>query len=355
MFLVWGYKTKSIDLDKKRSEHCDRCDCVRAFRSHVYYQYNHFWYVFGFVSGKRYTESCEVCGHERDIDPAVIHAAIGRNPIPYWDRYGLLSAFGGLAGMVLFLVALRASGPEIRNIPDLTERMKRGDDTALAQLRREATQGDLPSQEALADLVSGQGDARFLDLEEGYRWALAAAEQGSVGAEVSVAWRLESGTGTAANPVEALRWYRVAAEQGSTIAQNSIGAFYAQGTAVVADKEEAARWFRKAAESGDIPAAYNLGMIYLPGTGDAQGAVEPNLAEAIHWLEIAAATPMSDATSLNAAASANYELGMLYEQGMGVEKNMLEALNHYQAASASNADAAASVGRLKTRLSRDGA
>lgn len=354
MFIVWGYKTKSIDLDGKRSGHCDRCDRLCAFRSRVYYQHNHLWYVFGFVSRKRYTQSCEVCGHERDIDPALVHAEFGKNSVPFWDRFALLSAFGGLAGIVIFLVALSASGPEIRNIPDLTERMKRGDDTALAQLRGEALQGDLPSQEALADLLSGQGHQRFLNLEEGYHWALAAAEQGSVGAEVSVAWRLESGTGIAANPVEALRWYRVAAEQGSAIAQNSIGAFYAQGTAVLADKEEAARWFRKAAESGDIPAAYNLGMIYIRGAGEKHEDVETNVTEAIHWLEVAANTQMTDTTSATTAASANYELGNLYEQGVGVEKNMLKALNHYQAASANNTDAAASVERLTIRLSANG-
>ncbi|MEP6880569.1 MAG: tetratricopeptide repeat protein [Dokdonella sp.] len=350
MFIVWGYKKKSIDLGATRSRRCAQCEFVRPFRTHVYYQHNHLWYAFGFVSGRQFTETCEVCGHESAVDAAVVKAELGKDPIPYWDRFGMLSAFGGLIAMVLFLLLLRVTGPEIRNIPDLTERMKRGDDTALAQLRREASQGDLPSQEALADLLSGGGHQRFLNLEEGYRWALAAAKQGSVGAQVSVGWRLESGTGVDTNLDEAMRWYRVAAKQGSTIAQNSVGAFYRQGTGVPADQKEAARWFRIAAESGDIPAAYNLGLTYLEGNAE-----KANMAEAIRWLEVAANTPMTDSTSVKTAASANNELGNLYEKGLGVEQDVLKALNHYQAASANNTDAAASVDRLKQRLAQKGA
>lgn len=355
MFIIWGYKKKSIDLAATRSGHCDQCQQERSFRTRLSYQFNHLWYAFGFVSGRQFTDSCEVCGHENAIDAAVVKSETGKDPIPYWDRFGLLSAFGGLVALVLCLVLLRLSGPEIRNIPDLTERMKRGDETALAQLRREASQGDLPSQEALADLLSGEGHQRFLNLEEGYSWALAAARQGSVGAEVSVARRLESGMGITADPVDALRWYRVAAKHGSATAQNSVGAFYAQGTTVPSDQNEAARWFRRAAESGDIPAAYNLAMTYITGTGNGQGQVETNMTEAIHWLEVAANTPMTDEASVIAAARANNELGNLYERGIGVEPDVLKALNHYQAAGPNNAEAAASVARLKSRLSPKGA
>ncbi len=350
MFIIWGYKKKSINLGASRTRFCDQCQHMRSIRTHVLYQYNHLWYAFGFVSGRKFTEICEVCGHENEVDAAVVKTELGKDPIPYWDRFGLLSAFGGLVAMVLFLVLLRVTGPEIRNIPGLTERVKRGDETALVQLRREASQGDLPSQVALADLLSGQGHQRFLNLEESYRWALAAANQGDVGAQVSVGWRLESGTGTAIDPAAALRWYRIAAKQGSTIAQNSVGAFYRQGTSVPADQKEAARWFRIAAESGDIPAAYNLGLTYVEGNAE-----EANLSEAIRWLEVAANTPMTDSTSVKTAASANNELGNLYEKGLGVEQDVLKALNHYQAASANNTDAAASVERLKNRLAQKGA
>ena len=350
MFIIWGYKKKSIDLGAMRSRHCEACEQLRSFRTRVYYQYNHLWYAFGFVSGKHFTESCLVCGQEAAIDAATIEAAIGRNPIPYWDRYGMLSAFGGLVGLILLLILLRLSGPEIRNIPDLSERMKRGDETALAQLRREAEQGDLPSQEALGDLLAGQGNQRFLNLEEAHRWTLAAARQGSVAAEVAVAWQLESGTGTAANPAEALGWYRLAASHGSVSALNSIAAFYAQGTGIPADPKEAVRWFRKAAEAGDIPGALNLGMSYLTGFGLEEVDAENNLVQAVHWLNIAANPPLTDETSVAAAASAHNELGKLYEQGIGVEQDAVKALNHYEAASPNNADAAASLERLKIRL-----
>ena len=241
MFVVWGYRNKTIELGATRSGCCGQCQHAGAFRTRVCYRFNHLWYAFGFVSGRQFTESCEVCGHESAVDAAVIKIGFGKDPIPYWDRFGLLSAFGGFVALVLCLVLLRLSGPEILNITDLTERMKRGDETALAQLRREALQGDFPSQEALAQMLSGQGHQRFVNLEEAYRWALAAARQGRVGAEVSVARRLESATGIAADPAEALRWFRIAAKPGSATAQNSVGAFYARGIALPVDQREAAR------------------------------------------------------------------------------------------------------------------
>lgn len=303
--------------------------------------------------GRQFTESCEVCGHESAVDAAVIKTEFGKDLIPYWDRFGLLSAFGGFVALVLCLVLLRLSGPEIRNIPDLTERMRRGDETALAQLRREALQGDLPSPERWRTCSPGKL-VSALSISKAFRWALAAARQGRVGAEVSVARRLESATGIAADPVEALRWYRIATKPGSAIAQNGVGAFYARGIAVPFDQKEAARWFRRAAESGDIAAAYNLGMTYVTDPAVGQGHGETNIAEAIHWLEVAANTPMTDATSVTAAASANNVLGNLYEQGIGVEQDVLKALNHYQAAAPNTANAATSVDRLKDRLSPKG-
>ncbi len=352
MFLIWGSKQKSIVLAVIRTRHCDRCEMPRAFRARVDYQYNHLWYVFGFASGKQFTESCEACGEVAAIDEAVIRAEIGKNPIPYWDRFGLLSAFGGLVGFIFFLVLLRASGPEIRNIPDLVERMKRGDETALAQLRREAQQGDLPSQEALANLLAWDADPRFLNLEEAFHWTLAAAKQGSLAGELAVAQRLDYGQGTTADPAEAMRWYLIAAKHGSARAQNSVGVYYALGRTVAPDEKEAIRWLTRAAEAGDITAAFNLGVMYVKTSAGDQGFDEATMIQAIHWLEIAANASTADADSLQAASGAHNELGKLYEQGDGVERDVLKALNHFQAAGPNNTEAVASVDRLKLRLSQ---
>ena len=344
--LIWGHRSRSLDLGPAASRHCSTCGQERGFRTRVDYQYNHFWYVFGFVSGKSYSELCAICGQGNALDTARIEERLGRSPIPAWDRFGLLAAFGGLAGLILLGVLLRLSGPEIRNIPDLTERMMRGDATALAHLRREAQAGDLPSQMALGDLLGIHGPEAFRDPAEAFRWTLAAAKQGNGLAQRSLATRYENGIGTKVDTAEALHWYRSAGEQGSAAAWNSVGAFYLQGIEVAADPVEALKWFRKAADAGDAPGEFNLAMGYLSGNG-----IEQDLAQAVRWLEKAAAAEGGDSTSVLTAAEAMNQLGKLYEEGSGVEKDVLTALNYYQSASPNNAAARESVERLKARLS----
>lgn len=346
--LIWGHRGRSLDLGPAASRHCSTCGQERAFRTRVDYQYNHFWYVFGFVSGKSYSERCAICGQGTVLETARTEERLGRNAVPMWDRFGLLAAFGAGVGLILLAVLLRLSGPEIRNIPDLTERMMRGDATALAQLRREAEAGDLPSQMALGDLLGVHGPETFRDLEEAFRWTLAAATQGNALAQRSVATRYENGIGTKVDTAAALRWYRAAAEQGSAAAANSIGAFYLQGIEVAADPIEALQWFRKAADAGDAPGEFNLAMGYLSGNG-----IEQDLAQAVRWLEKAAAAEGRDSTSVLTAAEAMNQLGKLYEEGSGVEKDVLKALNYYQSASPSNVEARESVERLRARLSTE--
>jgi len=348
--LIWGYRQKFIDLGPAGTRHCAKCGQERTFRTQLSYQYNHLYYAFCFVSGKRYIEHCEICMTGSAVEAKAVEARLGRNPIPRWDRFGMLVGLGGILGLVLFAMILRMTGPEIRNIPDLTQRMKKGDPTALALLRREAERGDLPSQEALADLLATTGNERFRNPAEAFRWALAAARQGSTGAELAVANRYENGTGVETNPAEALRWYRAASEHGSASATNSIGALYSRGVGTPADPQEAVRWFTKAAQAGDQPAQFNLAMAYLSGAGVEGGASDKNAAEAIAWLQKAAKPRDEGTLSTTIAADALNSLGALYEQGRGVNKDALQALNYYQAASATNADAKRSVERLKSRL-----
>lgn|GEM_PF-2527144 len=348
--LIWGYGPSSIDLGPIGSRYCPTCGQERMFHTQVKYQYNHLYYIFRFVSGKGYIEHCEICGNGAVVDAAEVETRLGKNPIPAFDRYGMLIGLGGILGLILFAVILRTTGPEIRNIPDLTARMKRGDVTALAQLRREAEKGDRPSQEALGDLLLTTGAANLRNPEEAFRWMLAAANGGSIAAALPVADRYEHGTGVPANPTEALRWYRVSAAHGSAQAANSIGALYSRGTGVEADAKEAVRWFQKAAQGGDQPGQFNLAMAYLSGAGVDGGASEQNAAEAIKWLQKAAAPRDKSTLSTTIAADAMNHLGQLYEQGSGVKKDALKALNYYQSASEHNAEAKQSVERLKARL-----
>jgi Sel1 repeat len=85
------------------------------------------------------------------------------------------------------------------------------------------------------------------------------------------------------------------------------------------DNIQATRWYRKAAEVGDLEAALNLGWLLKDGDG-----VEPNLAEAAHWLEVAAQA--GEGAALGGLAE-------LYEHGgEGVRQDRDEAIRLYRRA-----------------------
>ena len=75
---------------------------------------------------------------------------------------------------------------------------------------------------------------------------------------------------------EAVRWYRAAAEQGHVIAQPSLAYMYHRGQGVPQDYEEAVRWYR-AANQGDATAQFNLGFMYDKGQGLPQDYVRAHM------------------------------------------------------------------------------
>ena len=346
--VIWGYESRTRDLGKYIDAYCAVCGERREFRRAVRYRYNHLYYLFGFASAVGYIQACGVCGHGTALDARTVEAERGRSGVPAWDRFGLLALPAGVLALVLFALLLRWLGPEIRSIPELAARVASGDVTALEHLRREARAGDLPSREALADLLAGHGNTHFLDDGEALHWALAAAEQGSVGAQLAAGKRYEQGIGTAPDAARALHWYLRAAEGGSADAANSLGALYLQGSGTPADPGQARHWFRVAAASGDVSAAWNLAMTLLT-------QAEPDAEEGLRWLHAAAASQRTDPVSMAAAAKAHHELGRRYEQGDGVGRDLLRALDSYRAASALEPDAQASVDRLTAALERSSA
>lgn len=344
--LIWGTSPKTVDLGPAGNGECPTCGLERPFRWRLQYQLNHVYYVFGFVSKKKYLLACEVCGRGEPQPAAKIEASLGKSVVPFMERFGCLMAAGGLAAIVL-LLGLVGFFREPRNIPDLTARVGRGDAAALGRLRSEAEAGDTPSQEALMDIYrTGAGVAR--DEAEAFRWARLAAEAGDARAQHTLGAMYELGRGVPADAAKALELYTKADAQHVAQAANNIGALHYRGLGVKQDAVEAVRWFRKAAEAGDGAGALNLALRLLAGEG---GAADP--AEARRWLEKAAGASGTDDESLTVVAVARYTLGRLYEDGLGVEKDLVKALNLYGEAAPRNEDARRGYERLRARLTGD--
>lgn len=129
------------------------------------------------------------------------------------------------------------------------------------------------------------------NVEQAFRWYLAAARSGHPNAQHNLAVAYAQGEGVEADPAKAVYWWEQAAKQGNADAQYNLGIVYAVGKLGVAkDMRTAMMWWRKAALSGDGMAQYNLGILYANSKG-----VEHSYCEAAKWWEKSVANGVSQA------------------------------------------------------------
>ncbi|KAF1685931.1 hypothetical protein B1992_10470 [Pseudoxanthomonas broegbernensis] len=100
MFLV-GRGERIVPVGPPEPQHCPRCGEVTDFQPRLRYQYGSFDMLFGFTYGKRYELACPQCGHGWRLDTRTMERSLGRVPIPFRLRFGLLV----LAGLMALLAA----------------------------------------------------------------------------------------------------------------------------------------------------------------------------------------------------------------------------------------------------------
>ncbi|CAM2883439.1 tetratricopeptide repeat protein [Legionella worsleiensis] len=148
------------------------------------------------------------------------------------------------------------------------------------------------------------------------------AEKGDQYAQLKLAYILDKGLGSAANPVAAQRWYQASAEQGNPEAQFLLGQFYQLGAMGQPDYAQAKLWYAKAATRLS-KAQVALGFLYE--------TVDDNYAEALKSYEAAShqGDPIGD-----------YNLALLYEYGKGIPVDYQKAKALFTAAAAKGVDEA---------------
>ena len=100
------------------------------------------------------------------------------------------------------------------------------------------------------------------------------AEQGYLGAQLTLGLMYKNGQGVQQIDKEAFKWFRLAATQGDPTAQDILGLMYIKGEGVRQNDKEAVRYFRLAAEQGHPEAQVNLGVMYAEGRGVVQSDEE---------------------------------------------------------------------------------
>lgn len=102
--LIWGSGGDSKDLGLIETKHCETCEKDRPFKLFLQYRYAHLWYLFAWVSQKKYLSLCDVCSRGVQLDTKQTESTMKSNPIPFQKRYG----WTFLVGLIVFLVGFGA-------------------------------------------------------------------------------------------------------------------------------------------------------------------------------------------------------------------------------------------------------
>jgi hypothetical protein len=104
MLVFWGFRGKVLEVGAQPVQGCQVCQAATPHRLTLTYQYAHLCFVFRVVNRKAYWLVCAGCEKGWRVDTARAEAALGRDPIPRFDRWGgayFLAAFLVLLAVVL--------------------------------------------------------------------------------------------------------------------------------------------------------------------------------------------------------------------------------------------------------------
>lgn len=110
------------------------------------------------------------------------------------------------------------------------------------------------------------------------------AQQGEVAAQYQLAAHYFKGEAVAQDLTQAVNWIRQAAQQDHAQAQYTLAQMYRAGKGVKQDSAQAYHWYQQAAENNFLLAQYNLGVMHYRGDG-----VTQDLVRAYQWFAIVAA------------------------------------------------------------------
>ncbi len=99
---LWGEGRDVIELGTGLRADCRHCARAQPFRNVLVYRYLHVWFLFCWVTHKRYVAVCEGCRRGREHDTRTFERTLARSPIPFYRR------FGGLVLLAMLLLVLAA-------------------------------------------------------------------------------------------------------------------------------------------------------------------------------------------------------------------------------------------------------
>jgi hypothetical protein len=102
--IIWGSGGKSIELGQSEVRRCSTCEKDRPFKVFLNYRYSHLYYIFGWITQKKYLLVCDVCHRGWELDAKKFEAERPKPPIPFTHRYGWTIPVGIAAVGILLAV-----------------------------------------------------------------------------------------------------------------------------------------------------------------------------------------------------------------------------------------------------------
>lgn len=106
--IIWGWSGQSLDLGEIEKKQCPVCEKERSFHIYLEYTFNHFWYIFGYSTGKKYISACEICHRGEQLDTKATESRFVKSPIPVMHRYGCLVGIAGWIVLMLIIAGMIA-------------------------------------------------------------------------------------------------------------------------------------------------------------------------------------------------------------------------------------------------------
>jgi len=102
--IIWGSGGDVVNLGQVETRRCDTCERDRPVNLILRYRYAHLYYLFGWVTEKKYLFLCDICSRGWKLDGKKIEANLQRVPIPFLRRFGAFAGLAVAACVILFAV-----------------------------------------------------------------------------------------------------------------------------------------------------------------------------------------------------------------------------------------------------------
>src|SRR5262245_31970782 len=99
--IIWGTGGDVVNFGILETRQCDVCEKDRPFNIILQYRYFGFYWVFNFITKKKYLLLCDVCSRGWEIDASKLEPHLTNATIPFMRRYGILVLIGAIVGLAV--------------------------------------------------------------------------------------------------------------------------------------------------------------------------------------------------------------------------------------------------------------